>query len=573
MHDLVIRNGTVIDGTGAATRRADVAIEGDRIVAVADAGGDPIGAARRTIDADGHLVLPGWVDIHTHYDGQATWDPLLTPSSYHGVTTTVFGNCGVGFAPVRRGTEPFLINLMEGVEDIPGTVLAEGIDFTWQSFGEYLDALDGPKVMDVATQIPHAALRFFVMGERGAEHAEAPTAAEIGEMGRLVVEALEAGALGFSTSRTTKHKAKDGRPTPSLSAGDPELNGIAEAMAAAGKGVLQANSDFGPGEFEALRRMAEISGRPLSFLLLQVDNAPDLWRETLQQIHAAQADGLPVLGQVGVRPIGVMMGLDASVHFFVTHPAYRSVSDLPLAERVQRLQHDAELRRRLITERPTDPFTQWMTRALERTFELGDPPDYEPAFERSIAQRAARAGQDPWSLALDLLCADGGTALLLHPFENYCEGNLDIVRTMLTDPYTICGLADGGAHVATICDASAPTFLLTHWARDRRRGEGIPIEALVRKQTAATAAAYGLLDRGVLAAGYRADVNVVDFARLGVTRPQIVRDLPAGGRRLVQRSVGYAHTLVAGVEVARHGEHTGELPGRLIRGARPCPSR
>ncbi|MEZ5235718.1 MAG: amidohydrolase family protein [Acidimicrobiales bacterium] len=573
MYDLVIRNGTVIDGTGAPARRADVAIEGDRIVAVADAGGEPIGAARRTIDAAGHLVLPGWVDIHTHYDGQATWDPLLTPSSYHGVTTTVFGNCGVGFAPVRRGTEPFLINLMEGVEDIPGTVLAEGIDFSWQSFGEYLDALDGPKVMDVATQIPHAALRFFVMGERGAEHAEAPTAAEIGEMGRLVVEALEAGALGFSTSRTTKHKAKDGRPTPSLSAGDPELNGIAEAMAAAGKGVLQANSDFGPGEFEALRRMAEISGRPLSFLLLQVDNAPDLWRETLQQIHAAQADGVPVLGQVGVRPIGVMMGLDASVHFFVTHPAYRSVSDLPLAERVQRLQHDAELRRRLITERPTDAFAQWMTRALERTFELGDPPDYEPAFERSIARRAAAAGQDPWELALDLLCADGGNALLLHPFENYCEGNLDIVRTMLTDPYTICGLADGGAHVATICDASAPTFLLTHWARDRRRGEGIPIEALVRKQTAATAAAYGLLDRGVLAAGYRADVNVVDFARLGVTRPQIVRDLPAGGRRLVQRSVGYAHTLVAGVEVARDGEHTGELPGRLIRGARPCPSR
>jgi N-acyl-D-aspartate/D-glutamate deacylase len=571
MHDLVIRNGTVVDGTGAPAVRADVAVEGGRIVAVADPG--TLGAARRTVDADGHLVLPGWVDIHTHYDGQAIWDPFLTPSSWHGVTTTVFGNCGVGFAPVRRGTEPYLINLMEGVEDIPGTVLAEGLDFTWESFPGYLDALGAaPKVMDVATQIPHAALRFFVMGERGADHAEVPTGSEIAEMGRLVVEALGAGALGFSTSRTTKHRAKDGRPTPSLSAGDPELDGIAEAMAVAGAGVIQANSDFGPGEFEALARMARISGRPLSVLLLQVDNAPDLWRDTLAHIHTARAEGLVVRGQVGVRPIGVMMGLEASVHFFASHPAYRQVSNLPLAERVARLRTDTELRRRLVTERPDDAFGTWMARAIGRTFELGTPPDYEPSPDRSIARRAAAAGVDPWELALDLLLADDGRALLLHPFENYCDGDLEVVRTMLSDPYTVCGLADGGAHVATICDASAPTFLLAHWARDRARGEQLPLELLVHKQTGATAAAYGLGDRGVIAPGYRADLNVVDFAGLGLGVPRIAYDLPAGGRRLVQRSTGYRHTFVAGVEVARDGEATGALPGRLVRGARPAPT-
>ncbi len=571
MHDLVIRNGIVVDGTGDPAVRADVAVEGGAIVAVGDPG--TLGAARRDVDADGQLVLPGWVDIHTHYDGQATWDPFLTPSSWHGVTTTVFGNCGVGFAPVRRGTEPFLINLMEGVEDIPGTVLSEGIDFCWETFPAYLDALAStPKVMDIATQIPHGALRFFVMGERGGDHAEVPTPAEIAEMGRLVVEALEAGALGFSTSRTTKHRAKDGRPTPSLSAGDPELDGIAEAMAVAGKGVLQANSDFGPGEYEILTRMARISGRPLSFLLLQVDNAPDLWRTTLEQIHRSRAEGLMVRGQVGVRPIGVMMGLDATVHFFVTHPAYRTVADLPLAERVARLRADRELRRRLIEERPEDSFSTWMAQAINRTFELGDPPDYEPAPEQAISRRAERAGISPWELALDLLLADDGRALLLHPFENYCDGDLEVVRTMLADPYTVCGLADGGAHVATICDASAPTFLLMHWARDRTRGERLPLELLVHKQTAATAASYGLFDRGVVAPGYRADLNVVDLAGLGLAPPQIRRDLPAGGRRLVQRSVGYRHTFVAGDEVARDGEATGALPGGVVRGARPAPT-
>ncbi len=569
MADLVIRNGSVIDGTGAPARRADVAIDGDRIVEV----GTVVAKGRREIDAEGQLVLPGWVDVHTHYDGQATWDPTMTPSSYHGVTTTVFGNCGVGFAPVAPGSEGFLINLMEGVEDIPGTALAEGIDFRWESFPQYLDALDaGRYTMDIGTQLPHGALRFYVMGERGAEHASTPTGDEIARMGRLVVEALEAGALGFSTSRTTKHRAKDGRPTPSLSAGDPELNGIAEAMATVGKGVLQCNSDFGPGEFEAMRRMVELSGRPLSLLLLQVDNAPDLWRQTLDQIHDAQAAGLDMVGQVGVRPIGVLMGLDASVHFFVQHPSYQEIRHLPLAERVARLRTDDALRSRLLAERPTGAFGEWMDRALRRTFELGPEMDYEPAPEQAIAARAARDGVDPWALALDLLLADDGRALLLHPFENYTHGDLEVVRTMLADPYTICGLGDAGAHVATICDASYPTFLLRHWGRDRTRGERFLLEFLVHKQTAKTARFYGLADRGVLAPGYRADVNVIDFDALELGRPELHYDLPAGGKRLVQKASGYRHTFCAGVEVSTAGELTGAFPGRLLRGAQATPA-
>ena len=383
----------MVDGTGAAQRPADVSVSAGRITAV----GKVDGRGAREVDAEGLLVLPGWVDIHTHYDGQATWDPTMTPSAHHGVTTTVFGNCGVGFAPVRPGAEGFLINLMEGVEDIPGTALAEGIDFRWTSVPEYLDVLDEQTyTMDIGAQIPHGALRVFVMGDRGADHDQIPTGAECAEMGRLVFEGLAAGALGFTTSRTTKHRAKDGRPTPSLSASEPELVAIAEAMAAAGRGVIQANSDFGPGEFDTLRQMAELAGRPLSVLLLQVDNAPDLWRETLAGIHAARRAGIEATGQVGVRPIGVLMGLDASIHPFVAHPAYRAVADLPIAERAARLANDESLRRRLIEETPTDPFSQqWLVRGTERTYELGDPLDYEPDPANSLAARARAARPAP----------------------------------------------------------------------------------------------------------------------------------------------------------------------------------
>ena len=575
MHDLVIRGGTVVDGSGAERQTADIAVSDGAVTEVGPtADGGVTGAARREIDAAGRLVLPGWVDIHTHYDGQATWDPEMTPSSWHGVTTAVFGNCGVGFAPVRRGTEGFLINLMEGVEDIPGTVLAEGIDFTWETYPEYLDALDSTaRVMDIGSQLPHGALRFFVMGERGADHAEIPTVDELAEIERLVAEGFAAGALGFSTSRTTKHKAADGRLTPSLSAGDPELAAVARAMKAAGAGVLQVNSDFGPGEFEHLRQAAEISGRPLSVLVLQVDNAPELWRETLSNIHAANAAGISATAQVGCRPIGVMLGLDATVNPFGNHPAYKEIAHLPTPERVARMRGDESLRHTLVHDRPVDSFSTWMDYALTRAFELGDELDYEPDPSQSVAARAAALGGNAWELALDLLAAGDGDTLLLYPFENYTGGSLEEIREMLVDPYSICGIGDAGAHVGTICDASYPTYLLTHWARDRTRGERIPLELLVNKQTRRTAEAYGLLDRGLLQPGHRADINVVDLDALSVGRPQLAYDLPAGGKRLVQRPEGYRHTFVAGTETFVDGEPTGARPGRLVRGARSAARR
>jgi N-acyl-D-aspartate/D-glutamate deacylase len=568
MHDLVIRNGTVVDGSGADRRVADVAVTNGVITSV----GEVEGAAARTIDAEGHLVLPGWVDVHTHYDGQATWDPDMTPSSWHGVTTAVFGNCGVGFAPVRRGSEGYLINLMEGVEDIPESVLSEGMDFTWESYPEYLDALEATsRVMDIGAQLPHGALRFFVMGERGADHTEVPTQGELDELGRLAEEALVAGALGISTSRTTKHKAADGRLTPSLTAGDPELAAIAQAMRAADAGVLQVNSDFGPGEFEHVRKAAELSGRPLSVLLLQVDNDPELWKVTRDDIHRANAAGIAVTGQVGCRPIGVMLGLDATVNPFRTIPAYEAIADLPLPERALRMRTDESLRRALVADRPRDEHTTWMDYALTRSYEMDESLDYEPDPATAIALRAAEMGVDPWQLLLDLLAVGDGSALLLYPFENYFNGDLEDIREMLADPFTICGIGDAGAHVGTICDASYPTYLLTHWTRDRTRGEKLPLEFVVNKQTRRTAETYGLFDRGLLRPGYRADINIVDHAALSVGRPELVFDLPAGGKRLVQRAEGYRHTFVRGVETMADGEFTGERPGLLVRGAQPGP--
>jgi N-acyl-D-aspartate/D-glutamate deacylase len=569
--DLVIRNGLVVDGTGGEPFVGDIAVDGDRIVEVTPAG--VIGhqtrsVARRELDAEGLVVAPGWVDVHTHYDGQATWDPELTPSAWHGVTTTVFGNCSVGFAPVRPGSEGFLINLMEGVEDIPGSVLSEGIDFRWESFGGYLDALDAtPHVMDIGTQVPHAALRFYVMGERGADHAEVPTGDEIAEMGRIAAEAIEAGALGFSTSRTVKHRAADGRFTPSLSAVDAELVGIAEAIGATGRGVLQCNSDFNaPGELPLLRKLAEVSGRPLSFSLIQVDHAPERWRELLDGVAAANATGQVLRVQVGARPIGVLFGLEATLHPFMAHAGYAPLAALPIDERVARLR-DPEVRAALLAEPVDGGFAAWLGKALERTFELTDPPDYEPAPSAAVTARARRAGKTPWEIAYDLLLADDGRALLYHPFENYSHGSLDAVGEMLRSPHAVAGLGDGGAHVGTICDASYPTSLLTHWARDRTRGEQLPISFVVKRQTLDTARAMGFTDRGALRSGLRADINLLDIDGMHLHLPAIVRDLPAGGKRLVQRVDGYRHTLVAGVETYVDGEWTGATPGRLLRGA------
>jgi N-acyl-D-amino-acid deacylase len=563
LHDLLIQGGTLVDGTGAPSRVADVAMEDGRIVAV----GEQLGGAKRVIDAQGLLVTPGFVDIHTHYDGQATWDPYLTPSSWHGVTTAVFGNCGVGFAPVRPEHTDYLINLMEGVEDIPAAVLAEGIPFDWETFPEYLDSLERmPRVMDVGAQVPHAALRFYVMGERGADHREVPTSDEIQRMGDLLEESLAAGALGFTTSRTTKHRAADGRATPTLSAGEAELLGLATAMKRAGKGVIEVNSDFGPGEFATMRAAAERSGRPLSCLIVEVRNAPELWRETMANVRQARADGIDCNSQVHVRGIGTVMGLETTLNPFRGHPAWQALAALTPEQRAARLVQDDHLQQQLTIPRPTDKHAQWIESVFDNLFPLDDTVNYEPASHESLAAIAAEQGLDPWSLLLQWLLVDDGQGHVMYPLENYHGGDLDAIREMLTDDASVIGVADGGAHVGVICDAGAPTFMLTHWTRDRTRGPKLPVEFLVHKHTQGNALAYGLHDRGVIAPGYKADVNVIDYDALRLKPPRVLHDLPAGGRRLIQRAQGYRHTFVSGVETLRDDEFTGELPGRLVRG-------
>ncbi len=562
MQDVVIRAATVIDGSGSPGRVQDVALSGDRIVAV----GNDVGPGRREIRAEGLLLTPGFVDIHTHYDGQALWDANLTPSSWHGVTTAVFGNCGVGFAPLTAGQDKALINLMQGVEDIPEAVLAEGIDFSWETFPQYLQRLaDAPHAIDIGAQLPHTALRLYVMGERGMDHRERPTDDELRTMTRLTQEALAAGALGVSTSRTPKHRAGDGRPTPSLTADAPELLALAEGLRRAGRGVLQVNSDFGPGEFELLRQATVHAGRPLSVLLLQSDKAPDLWRETLAQLRAGRQAGLSMNGQVGAKGIGILMGFDASRHPFIDHPAFEPLRGLAGREVAARLRQDPALMARLLLERPDTPADRFLLRMTERSFVVDDQQDYEPDLADSLGARAQREGRSVWALALDALMARDGEGLLMHPFENYSGGNLDVVREMLVSDATVMGLSDAGAHVGVICDAAAPTFLLRYWSSQRTRGERIPLEFLVHKQTRGNALAYGLPDRGLIAPGMKADLNLIEFDRLGLCRPQIVRDLPAGGKRFIQRATGYRHTFVSGVEILRDDELTGALPGQLIR--------
>ena len=572
-HDLVIRGGTIVDGTGAEPRLADIAVRDGVITEVADAG-EIEGRAARTIVADGLLVTPGFVDIHAHYDGQATWDERMVPSSWHGVTTVVAGNCGVGFAPVRPADHDRLIELMEGVEDIPGVTLHEGLSWDWQSFPEFMDAVDGrPFDVDVAVQVPHGALRLHVMGERGAAR-EAATPDDIATMARLAAEAVAAGALGFTTSRTLNHRTSRGEPTPTLTAEADELVGIARAIGATGRGVLQVVSDFADvdAEFALCRRMAAESGRPLSFSLLQTRG--ETWRRQLELLDAANADGVPMTAQVAPRAVGLLLGLQCTLHPFLTNPVYREIAELPLAERVA-IMADPGFKARVLDATADAARAKRLggrlIHDLDRMFELGDPPDYEPDPATSVAQRAGRAGRDPFEMVYDMLLADGGKAFLYLPMLNYADGNLDAAGEMLAHPHTVVGLADGGAHVGTICDASFPTTLLTHWGRDRERGR-MAVPFLVHRQTQATARAVGLLDRGVLAPGYRADVNVIDFDALTARRPTMRHDLPAGGRRLVQGADGYVATIVAGHVTYEHGAATGPLPGRLVRGPQPAPA-
>ncbi len=571
-HELVVRGGTVVDGTGGAARTADVAVDGGVVVEV----GTVAGTGRREVDADGALVLPGFVDIHSHYDGQSTWDSHLAPSSWHGVTTAVMGNCGVGFAPVRPSDHELLIELMEGVEDIPGVALTEGLSWEWRTFAEFLDAVDRlPHDIDVGAQLPHGALRVHVMGERGARR-EVATPEDIAAMGAIAKEAVQAGALGFTTSRTLNHRTSKGEPTPTLTAEADELVGIARAIGEAGTGVLQLVSDFGDldTEFAMMRRMVAESGRPLSFSLAQSPLAPDQWRTLLQLLSQANADGLPMVAQVGVRAVGILLGLQCTLNPFMVNPVFGEIADLPPSDRA-RAMAEPSFRERLLAaagdEAVRGRLGGRLIGAYDRMFVLGDPPDYEPDASTSIAAIAARAGRTPEEVAYDVLAADEGRNLLYLPFLNYAAGNLDAVGEMLVHPHTVPGLSDGGAHVGTICDGSFPTSLLAMWGRDRERGR-IDLPTIAARHCRDTARTVGLHDRGVLAPGYRGDLNVIDHDNLRLHRPEMHYDLPAGGKRLLQRADGYLHTFVAGVETYADGEATGALPGRLVRGATAAPA-
>lgn len=570
--DLVVRGGTLVDGSGGAPFEADVGVKDGRIAAV----GRLAGAGAEEIDARGMLVTPGFVDIHTHYDGQATWDERMQPSSWHGVTSVVMGNCGVGFAPCRPEDHDRLVRLMEGVEDIPFPVLSQGLPWNWESYPDYLDALARRRFdVDVGSQLPHAALRVFVMGERGANR-EPATEADIHAMAALARRAAEAGALGFSTSRTLNHRTSDGQPTPTLTAGEDELTGIALGLSAAGKGVLQVVSDFADPEAEwaMLRRIVERSGRPLSFSLVQSPRAPESYRVLLAGLSEANAAGLPMRAQVAGRAVGVLFGFELTMNPFSQHPAYQEIAHLPLAARVERLR-DPAVRARLLHEESEAQrgFAGTQPRAWDNMWPLGETPDYEPTRETTIAALAAARGADPAEVALDHMLTNGGRGMLYLPFLNYAFGNLDPAHEMLTHPDCVPGLSDGGAHVGMICDGSFPTFNITHWTRDRTRGPKLPLERMIKAQCRDTAETVGLFDRGVVAPGFRADLNVIDYGRLKLHAPQVAYDLPAGGRRLIQRADGYVATIVAGEVTYRDGEPTGALPGRLLRGAQAAPVR
>ncbi|MGJ4882567.1 N-acyl-D-amino-acid deacylase family protein [Bradyrhizobium sp. HKCCYLRH1065] len=564
--DLVIRGGTVADGSGGELYEADVAIADGCIVEV----GKVNASGREEIDARGKLVTPGFVDVHTHYDGQVTWSHDISPSSQNGVTTAIMGNCGVGFAPCRPADHQRLIQLMEGVEDIPEPVLEAGIPWEWESFPDYMEWLGKREFdLDIGAQLPHAALRVYVMGERGARRDPA-TADDNRAMAALARDAVKAGALGFSTSRTLNHRTSTGDYTPTLKAGEDELTTIAQAMHGAGRSVLQFVLDISTihEDLPMMLRIADTTKCPISFSVTQNDRAPQRWRQTLAEINAAAARGLSVTAQIAARPVGLLLGLELSRNPLQTHPSYQAIAHLPLDERVARMR-DPALRAAILGEQASatdDPL--FFKPNYDKMYLLGDPPDYEQPPARSLGAQARARGCRPEELAYDAMLTDGGRGMLYVPFLNYSDGNLDATYEMLRDPRSVPGLSDGGAHCGIICDASFPTYLLTHWTRDRRRGDKLSIPFVVAAQSRKTALSVGLDDRGLLAPGYKADVNVIDYDRLHLHPPKVHYDLPVGGRRLMQEVDGYEATIVSGVVTRRHGEATGARPGRLVRGAR-----
>jgi N-acyl-D-amino-acid deacylase len=568
-YDLIIRGGTLVDGKGTQPVAGDIAIKDGKIAAV----GEVSGSAEREIDATGLAVTPGFVDIHTHYDGQATWDPQLAPSCYHGVTTVVMGNCGVGFAPVRPDERSFLIELMEGVEDIPGTALHEGIQWEWESFPEYLDALDRRKfVMDIGTQVPHGSVRTYVMGERGAKN-EPATPEDIDQMAAIVKEGMAAGALGFSTSRTIAHTAISGEPVPGTFAAEDELFGIGRVLGdlergifeVAGAGAAGEDIDAPKQELDWMLRLSKEIKRPVSFAMVQVDAAPDLWRELLELSAEAVKDGAEVFPQVAGRPFGMLIGHQTVIHPFADRPTFAELLNKPFSERIAAMR-DPEVKARILGEGDPDNPSMLLAQ-LGRWFQMGDPPNYEPSYEQSVEGIAKREGQDPVELLYDLMLERDGKELFLVPVLNYSSLSADPIREMIYHPRAALGLGDGGAHCGIICDASIQTFMLTHWVRDRTRGEKIPVEFAVKRMTKDTADLYGLTDRGVLEPGMKADLNVIDLDGLALQPPEMIHDLPAGGQRFMQRARGYRYTICSGEVTMENDEPTGALPGRLVRGA------
>jgi N-acyl-D-amino-acid deacylase len=582
MFDLKITGGTIVDGTGADRFVGDIGIKDGTIIAVRRGGGLE-GEATETIDATGMVVAPGFVDIHTHYDGQVTWDGLLEPSSRHGVTTIVSGNCGVGFAPVHPGYEDSLISLMEGVEDIPGTALTEGMTWGWESFPGYLDKVEQQDLaVDFGVQIAHSAVRTYVMGDRG-ERNEPATAEDIDLMAKHVQEAVEAGALGFSTSRTLGHRAMNGEPVPGTFAAEDELFGLGRAMARGGASVFELAPMGAAGEdilapkteVEWMKRLAAETGSPVSFALIQVDAAPELWREIMAESLAAHEAGSPIYPQVAARPFGMLLGFPGH-HAFSKRPTYVELKRTLTHEELAVALQTPAVRAKVLaeTDLPADPtvlfdglngLAQGM---LDRTYPLGSPVDYEPTADHAVAALARAQGRDPLEVLYDLYAEHDAGNMTMVPFFNYSNGNQDAVREMLLHPAGVAGLSDGGAHCAMICDASYPTYLLSFWAKGRTRGEGLPLEYVVKKQSLDTATLYGLNDRGVIAEGKKADINIIDMNRIDIGRPYMAYDLPAGGKRLLQDSTGYVNTIVSGVVTRRDGVDTGARPGQLLRGTR-----
>ncbi|WP_179466318.1 N-acyl-D-amino-acid deacylase family protein [Mycolicibacterium vinylchloridicum] len=570
--DLVIRNGTIVDGTGGDPYRGDVAISDGVIAAV----GTVDGTGTREIDATGLLVTPGFVDLHTHYDGQAIWSDRMTPSSAHGVTTAVMGNCGVGFAPCRPEDHDVLVDVMAGVEDIPGVVMVDGLPWTWETFPEFLDALESrQRDIDVAAFLPHSPLRVYVMGQRGVDR-ELPTAEDLAMMRKLAAEAIHAGALGFASSRLTLHKTSGGQPIPSYEAQYEEIEAIARGVDDAGGGLLQFVPDLMAGDYEgALSAVFDVAsevGLPVTFTLAIGNAGPPIHLDALRMVEKANSNGGDVTGQIFPRPIGLVLGLDLSGNPFVLYPAYREIADLPLAERVAEMRKP-EVRERILNDKPASDGHPLMfaAQAWDYMYPLGDPPNYEPAAEDSIGARALARGVSPLEEAYDRLLDDDGHAMLLVTLANFRDNSLDTVAELIQRDDVVLGLGDGGAHYGMICDASFPTYMLTHWVRDRESGR-LSVERVIQELTSVPARIAGLADRGRLAVGYKADVNVIDADALRLHQPTVKSDLPAGGRRLDQTADGYVATIVSGEVISENGVPTAARPGKLIRGRQPAPT-